>query len=162
MPYEDGLRAGIPIGSVRVPEKYGRNFIAGIEVFHQLHCLNLLRKTLHYNYDYYANIGHHEFFDSGKMLKMHTGHCLDALRRNIMCMADVTAVPSTWVDYRPWMKVHDSQPVRLPNFQNTHKCRDFDAIRSWYRENQDPRPWATPDEWMPGFGETITKGEDYS
>lgn len=161
MPYEDGMRAGMPPGSVRVPAEFGGNLAAGVEVFHQLHCLNLLRKTSHFNFDYYFKQGHVEFSDSSKMLKMHTAHCLDALRQSIMCKADVTPIPLVWVDHRPWMKERDENPFSLPNFQNKHKCRNFDAVRTWFIENQDPRPWADTTHWRPGPGETIIKGEDY-
>lgn len=162
-PYEDGIRAGIPSGSVRTPEEYGRNFIGGMEVFHQLHCLNLVRKALHYKLDYYSNLRQAEFFDSSEMLKMHTNHCIDTLRLNIMCISDVTVRPAVWTSERPWMpeESKDEQPQLLPNFHNTHKCRDFNAVRDWYRDNQDPRPFSNLRDWRPGPGEVVINGEDY-
>ena len=45
----------------------------GIEAFHQLHCINLLRRVTYK--DYYEPLGG-EFEAGPEALKMHTGMCL--------------------------------------------------------------------------------------
>lgn len=64
--------------------------MAEIDVFHQLHCLNALRKALVMNYDYYwgAKWG----FEPPLMFTTHLEHCMDILRQNIMCHSDVDAI----------------------------------------------------------------------
>lgn len=65
-------------------------YMAEIDVFHQLHCLNALRKALVINYEYYwgAKWG----FEPPLMFTTHLEHCMDILRQNIMCHADVDAI----------------------------------------------------------------------
>ncbi|KAF7185990.1 hypothetical protein HII31_12676, partial [Pseudocercospora fuligena] len=41
---------GIDLDQVQVNDKYGGGYPANIEGLHHLHCLNLLRQTLHWNY----------------------------------------------------------------------------------------------------------------
>ena len=44
-----------------------------------------------------------------------------------MCDADVGLIPMYWV------KRHDHP---YPDFSTYHKCRDFEAVKDWARENQ--------------------------
>lgn len=44
-----------------------------------------------------------------------------------MCDADVGLIPMYWV------KRHDHP---YPDFSTYHKCRDFEAVATWARENQ--------------------------
>jgi len=55
-------------------------------------------------------------------------HCLDSLRQEIMCMADVTP-----------MKFHHNLGDDFhifPDIYATHTCKDFDAVRNWAAERQ--------------------------
>ncbi|KAI1126438.1 hypothetical protein F5Y10DRAFT_293829 [Nemania abortiva] len=154
---ERALKTPIPPGSVRVQDEYGGGYMGMLEVFHQLHCLNLLRKALVYNYDHYLEQGEEEFYDGEPIIKLHVGHCLDMIRQQLMCSADVGLVPFVWVDKRQWMPHEDTKPHRLPRFDNTHRCRDFDAIREWYLKNQDYRPFNHV-RWDPRPDEDILHG----
>jgi hypothetical protein len=40
--------------SVKLPEEADESYQSGLEVFHQLHCLNLLRKMTHFEYYFVA------------------------------------------------------------------------------------------------------------
>ncbi|KAH9229973.1 hypothetical protein K456DRAFT_1899252 [Colletotrichum gloeosporioides 23] len=112
----------------KVPEEQGGGYLAMLEVFHLLHCLNSLRMGLFYNYE------HYKFLDEGvpdENIYTHYDHCIDMLRMNLMCYADVT--PALFVDPL-------SNPLRrdaLPNWSSMHTCRDFDAILDW--NNHGPR-----------------------
>jgi hypothetical protein len=62
-------------------------------------------------------------------LRMHTDHCIEALRLNLMCQSDTT----------PVFLITDpkaSLGVR-PDFSGHHKCRNFEKIRQWAAENED-------------------------
>ncbi|KAK2042649.1 hypothetical protein LZ31DRAFT_500451 [Colletotrichum somersetense] len=106
----------------KIPEEQGGGYLAMLEVFHLLHCLNSLRMGLFYNYD------HYKFLDEGvpdENIYSHFDHCVDMLRMNLQCQADVT--PALFVDPL-------DNPLRrdaLPNWSSMHTCRDFDAILDW-------------------------------
>jgi Mycotoxin biosynthesis protein UstYa len=91
---DDAKASRIPEGNYKFQPKDGKQrYPAGIEVFHQLHCLvclisslnaailsnectqNLLRKTVWFNFDYYKTEGKEEFeyFDT---LQVHVGEFL--------------------------------------------------------------------------------------
>ena len=48
------LRSGETKDAVRLPPEMGGGYLAWAEVNHQLHCLNLIRKAIYW--DYYVNI----------------------------------------------------------------------------------------------------------
>ncbi|KAJ1337543.1 oxidase UstYa family protein [Microdochium nivale] len=72
----------------RVPDEHGGGYLAMLEVFHLLHCLNTLRMGLFYNYDKY-----YKKMDEGvhdENIYTHFDHCIDMLRLQLTCTADVT------------------------------------------------------------------------
>lgn len=71
IPYEDGLKAGLTPGHVQRNEKYGGGFVVNLEGMHHLHCLNLLRKSLYFNVDYYKQLGEHAFKNDEHILQLH-------------------------------------------------------------------------------------------
>ncbi|KAK0756279.1 hypothetical protein N5P37_011194 [Trichoderma harzianum] len=99
---------------------------ADVEVFHQLHCLNLLRKATWYNHDYYRKLGADEFQHPDRTLSVHVDHCIDNLRQRIMCTADVGLVPFYWVG-------DDGQTD--PEFSRTHTCRNFETLHDWMMQH---------------------------
>jgi hypothetical protein len=80
--------------------------VGAVEVFHHLHCLDLLRKKIHENY-YKDKDGNWEA--GPEVMRLHVDHCIDMLRQKLMCDGDVgkysiplmphllTALPSTRV-----------------------------------------------------------------
>ncbi|KAH0392815.1 hypothetical protein KCU89_g13067, partial [Aureobasidium melanogenum] len=64
-------RAGIAEDQVKVSSEYGGGFVANVEGLHQLHCLNLLRQSLWFNYEYYARKGQGAFKNSDYILQKH-------------------------------------------------------------------------------------------
>ncbi|OTA66687.1 hypothetical protein K449DRAFT_420345 [Hypoxylon sp. EC38] len=102
-----------------------------IEVFHQLHCLNLLRQNVYK--DYYAPLGG-DTSAAPKDLTGHLDHCIDALRQFVMCQGDIGVFSFNFPfnDGDPW-----------PNYSTPHTCRNFDSIRQWAIEHTVPRG---PDE----------------
>ncbi|KAM7218685.1 protein of unknown function (DUF3328) domain containing protein [Rhypophila decipiens] len=96
------------------PEQY----VVALNVFHQIHCLNMLRKRLYSKEDYPPD---HEL-----MGIEHLEHCYDALRQSLMCSADITPLPWQWVEKEQQAK----EVARV-----AHTCRDFEAVRTWGKEN---------------------------
>lgn len=91
----------------------------GLEVFHQLHCLNMIRKATYADYqDEYA---HGDFGEPRAELRGHLDHCIEMLRMNLMCHADVGVIT-----------FHEVEGKGLwPDFSSWHVCRDYEAVRSW-------------------------------
>lgn len=74
--------------SVPLNDKNG-GFLVTLEVFHHLHCLNQLRKHAYYEY-YYPDIN--KWNSTTRFI--HVNHCIENLRRVLMCQADVSLVVS--------------------------------------------------------------------
>ncbi|KAL9126805.1 MAG: hypothetical protein Q9217_004200 [Psora testacea] len=53
-------------------------------------------------------------------------HCIDNLRQNLMCKADVSLLTFDWVD-------NDRAPK--PNFAIEHECHNWDRIEEWAKEH---------------------------
>ncbi|KAI1085723.1 hypothetical protein F5B20DRAFT_575231 [Whalleya microplaca] len=102
-----------------------------IEVFHQLHCLNLMRQNVYK--DYYTPLGGDTAAPT-EDLNGHLDHCIDALRQFVMCQGDIGVFSFHYPfnDGDPW-----------PNYSTSHTCRNFDSIRQWAVDHTVPRG---PDE----------------
>ncbi|KAG2126596.1 hypothetical protein DEU56DRAFT_915983 [Suillus clintonianus] len=124
MTREEMLKAGETDlrSKVRFPDKIGGGYMASMEYSHQLHC-NLLRKASWV--EYYGPIDI-SFQDSPKIIRLHLDHCLEMIRQNIMCSADVTMI--TW----DWVQGHS---VPYPNFNTRHQCRNIEKIMNWNIEH---------------------------
>lgn len=104
-------------------------FPVQIDVFHQIHCLNAVRKQMHAKHyfpqdqggdDNTANQQHDE------MHWMHMRHCLHMVLQSLTCSADVDLVPHRWVEA-------DETP--FAQFGVSKKCRNFENLRRWNKEN---------------------------
>ncbi|KAH8162912.1 hypothetical protein CIB48_g5328 [Xylaria polymorpha] len=115
---------------------------AQLEVYHQLHCLNLIRQ---YTWrDWYFL--HPEIVRmSGDMLasdveaRMHTDHCIEALRLAIMCTGDTTPSITVLNPNAPRGEMADFSPHK--------KCRKFEKLQEWSVLNQINYPPAS--DWKP-------------
>ncbi|MCJ1300462.1 hypothetical protein MMC08_003259 [Hypocenomyce scalaris] len=131
-------------------------YIAELDIFHQIHCLNALRKTATQNFPYYFG----SEFPNSKPDEAHTAHvshCIHILLQNLMCKADVDIVTHRWLDVR----LHP-----FPDFNVQKRCRDFDAILKWqedhivdfdrfmeFRKPEDIVPIETDDEFKRLFSQ---------
>ncbi|KAB5585655.1 hypothetical protein GE09DRAFT_1071466 [Coniochaeta sp. 2T2.1] len=130
IPYDEGLRSGLTSAHVQRSPKYGGGFLVNVEGLHHLHCLNLLRKSLYFNYPRYKALGHHAFKNDDDILQLHVSHCLDILRQVLMCNADTGVLGQVWYN--------KDEPQAFPDFKTTHVCKNFDAIREWGEKHQAP------------------------
>ncbi|TEA06088.1 Oxidase ustYa [Colletotrichum sidae] len=97
-------------------QKPDGSWYVGIEAFHQLHCLNMVRKSLHVDYYGINEPDPHPH-------KMHIEHCIDALREAIMCRAELTFIP---------MEFNAKYRTGRPAFvAREHTCRNFEKILDW-------------------------------
>ncbi|KAK9775190.1 putative DUF3328 domain-containing protein [Seiridium cardinale] len=92
-------------------------WVTGLDVFHQLHCLDSLRRAVYP--DYYPHEG------SPRTWQLHVDHCVDYLRQAIMCHGDTTPVHYKWFPgIRRWG----------PDFASTHYCpREMEDLLTWSR-----------------------------
>ncbi|KAK7539774.1 tat pathway signal sequence [Phyllosticta citribraziliensis] len=149
VPPEKAAKSNLLPDQVKVREKYGGGFVANVEGMHQLHCLNLLREGLYYNYDYYKAKGDGAWVNSDHVIRRHVSHCLDIIRQNLMCNVDIGVLGQVWVQF------DDDDPFAYVDFNTKHTCRNFDQVREWAKEHQVPEN--VPDDFIqpPIDGDTI-------
>ncbi|THG98154.1 hypothetical protein EW026_g3976 [Hermanssonia centrifuga] len=99
----------LPNKTLRVPGDTG-NYIIGLSVFHELHCLDVIRKAL--NPDHYADPA--------------TGD-IDMVRQALMCAADIT--PLIWQWHEDVQKARAAPDV-------VHICRNYDNIVQWAKAHR--------------------------
>ncbi|KAI4128045.1 MAG: hypothetical protein LQ347_004346 [Umbilicaria vellea] len=123
----DVVKLGIdPSTTAKFPAHFGFGddaHIGRLDVFHQIHCLNSLRKEIHFDY-YFGD----KFPDGTRTPshKSHISHCLEILLEAFMCNANIEPILHYWVDIA-------EEP--FPDFDNNHQCRDFDTVLKWHEEH---------------------------
>jgi hypothetical protein len=97
---------------------------AGPDVFHSLHCVDKLRRTIDgYLYQMPDQV------DETHQNILHIEHCLDFLRQLVGCSSDLTPIPLVY-------SIGAGFPI--PDFEQVHTCRSFESIRQWaYKQNED-------------------------
>lgn len=116
------------------PETGERGYRVAIEMFHQLHCLNLLRQTS-YKKHYKPPGG--DAAASKHELRHHMDHCIDTLRQVIMCRGDVDMFA-----FR--LPLGEDKP--RPDYSSTPRvCRNFESIRKWAVDHTVQRGEDEPD-----------------
>ncbi|PIG85364.1 hypothetical protein AARAC_002816 [Aspergillus arachidicola] len=114
-----------PALAVRVPDEFGYGpdaYLAQTEVFHLLHCLDMLRKEISYEHYYYPEFGN----NPDAQHTAHITHCIDILAQYLKCQGSTDVILFNWVG--GW-----DQP--FPDFMNKHVCRDFEALLAYVNEN---------------------------
>ncbi|KAI0112529.1 hypothetical protein GGR51DRAFT_557112 [Nemania sp. FL0031] len=91
-------------------------WLTGLDVFHQLHCLDSLRRAL--RPDYYPREA------SPRTERLHQDHCINYLRQTLMCHGDTTPVNHKW-----YPQAHRYGP----DFSVLHSCRPFNELVEWSR-----------------------------
>ncbi|KAL2060607.1 hypothetical protein VTL71DRAFT_9248 [Oculimacula yallundae] len=91
----------------------GVGYLMGLDVFHALHCVEQLRRAL--DRDHYFN----------KQTKLrypdrgHRDHCLDHLRQQLMCHADLSPIPVIW---------YPGHGRSFVQSDVVHTCRNWDDV----------------------------------
>lgn len=138
VPKEQAAAAGLTSDHIQIREKYGGGYPANVEGLHHLHCLNLLRQTSKYNFDYYKALGQGAFKNDDHIVKLHVTHCMDILRQQLMCRADIGVFGQVWTQ--------PEDPKAFVDFNTQHKCVNYDAIRQWAEERQLPKE--VPEDYL--------------
>jgi len=124
-----------PTGALEItdPSTGKRGYRVAIEVFHQLHCLNLLRQANHKAH--YAPQGGDTAAEP-EDLHGHLDHCIDALRQFVMCQADTNVFPFRFPfnDGDPW-----------PDYSSPRMCRNYEKVRDWAVEHGVAQGIGEPD-----------------
>ncbi|KAI9157976.1 Cyclochlorotine biosynthesis protein R [Paramyrothecium foliicola] len=92
-------------------------YMVELDVFHQLHCLNLMRKLV------YPDVFHFDLTSKSEIAEdniYHMEHCYDQLRQALQCASDVSTIYWEWSVEKKKM---------FGNLRTTHTCRDFDKIK---------------------------------
>ncbi|KAL2037447.1 hypothetical protein N7G274_009727 [Stereocaulon virgatum] len=100
------------------------DYLAVLGVYHQIHCLDILRKGLHM--DYYTS----KITESDRLRNMNTAHydhCVERLRRAIMCHADLSIYSAEWV-----ADSHEPEPKILRS-NGESNCLNWNAVETWAR-----------------------------
>ncbi|WXC61670.1 hypothetical protein SNK03_007544 [Fusarium graminearum] len=135
---------------VKFPPEYGLGdnaYMAQIDMFHQIHCLNLLR-----------HLAWAEYHRNGTAKKpfselhwIHVSHCTDILMQNLMCNGNLDIITFNWVE---------TQTNPFPDFGVNHQCRDFDAIYEWQDKHSVPKEWGR-NVTRPSGAKQIPISEEY-
>ncbi|KAL0948084.1 hypothetical protein HGRIS_010706 [Hohenbuehelia grisea] len=104
-------------------------YIGGLDVFHQLHCLDLVRRGLGSIISTPGNVSHSRA-ETATPLKheldalspKHLNHCIDSIRQSLMCQGDTSIVS--------WYQPEGAQKPQ-PRFDQPHTCRNFEKLREW-------------------------------
>ncbi|KAF1976489.1 hypothetical protein BU23DRAFT_501530 [Bimuria novae-zelandiae CBS 107.79] len=125
---EDFPKLKKPMDSLQVsdPKSGETGYRVGLEVFHQLQCLNLLRMATYP--EHYTKLQSDENSKPDEV-RAYLDHCVEILRTKLMCASDVSvftyhAVPG------------EQEP--LPDYDSNHVCRDFGKIKQWAMDNAMP------------------------
>ncbi|KAL6876946.1 hypothetical protein J3F83DRAFT_769962 [Trichoderma novae-zelandiae] len=124
------IRAGISPDHLKTPSG---DFPVLFEFNHHLHCLNMIRKAVFFNYDYYSSPdfpGHHLGKDEETISK-HVTHCIDMLRQVIQCKPDLGVFGQYWVK-----DAAQGVDGSFVDFNTNHKCVDWEPVREWVRAHQ--------------------------
>ena len=92
--------------------------IVGLDVFHQLHCLDSLRKNL--RPDYYVGKANTSKVKDVAVGIEHLDHCVESLRQSLVCNADISPVRWEWIEKKGWSTT-----------TTDHICRDWDRVTEW-------------------------------
>ncbi|KAF2197593.1 hypothetical protein GQ43DRAFT_199641 [Delitschia confertaspora ATCC 74209] len=133
---------------VENPEKYGYHGGVptekgvdrfSVSVFHQLHCLGMIRASYYKRNSTTQPIGHLEGDVPPEILdevhNHHIAHCFDYLRQALMCSADTTI---------EWAKVQSTgERNQVDGWGIPHEtCKDWNSVLKWMDENKAPAEYS--------------------
>ncbi|KAI0014967.1 hypothetical protein F4780DRAFT_787819 [Xylariomycetidae sp. FL0641] len=111
-------------------------YVGALDMFHQVHCLNLLRKESFRNW----NRSGETVAKWAHIHWLHLQHCTDMLMQHLLCNADAGFLTYNWME-------HEKYP--FPDMSVNRKCRDWRQIVD-YRDTHGVDPemyekWEKPE-----------------
>ncbi|CRG89609.1 hypothetical protein PISL3812_06648 [Talaromyces islandicus] len=101
-----------------IPIENTNTALVGLDIFHQLHCLDNLRQRLRpERYDNRPGSG----IKDVAVGMVHYDHCVESLRQTLMCNADFSPVRWNWNEEQNGWRTGT----------NTHICRSWDTLMEW-------------------------------
>ncbi|KAJ6478196.1 hypothetical protein C8R45DRAFT_1101585 [Mycena sanguinolenta] len=123
IPKEEAAR--LPNKTHAIPGDDGY-YIAELDVFHNLHCLNKIRMAL--DPDYYPDwriSTTNNWIPSQQNATEHVGHCVEWIRQAIMCNGDTSVIVWQWQDLKN---------ISMVKGNIAHTCRKFEKLQDWAKE----------------------------
>ncbi|KAN0072216.1 protein of unknown function (DUF3328) domain containing protein [Elaphomyces granulatus] len=116
--------------------------VYGLAVYHQMHCLNLIRKAFHAD-KLFPNL-------TQVQVQFHKNHCFDMLRQSILCHADISTMywwddSYSYIDDAGAFHLTDHYFELTPSqravesinkWETPVQCRDLNAIHAWAKEHR--------------------------
>ena len=126
---KDFPKLNMPDDAMQVtdPKTGETGYRVGLEIFHQLHCLNMLRMAT--IPEYYTKIEWSDTNDKPEIVRAHLDHCIEVLRINLMCLSDINVFT-----FHP----KPGKEGYWPEYNSQHVCRNFDKIKDWANANAMP------------------------
>lgn len=94
--------------------------VAGIAVFHELHCLNILRKAFFASLEgELEEMGAEDVEHNRRTSPHHLRHCFEYLRQSLICLADTN------------LELMNYTAKGVSGWQTKRTCRDFEKVKSW-------------------------------
>ena len=93
-----------------------------VDAFHQIHCLNTIRKHAYWDSYYKGPYGSWDDHNAHELHWTHVSHCFESLLQNLKCNADVGVVTHVWME---------GQQAPFPDFNLEKKCIDFESLVDW-------------------------------
>lgn len=115
-----------PSDFVRAPPEWNVGddaYPVQIDVFHQIHCLNMIRKQIYAKHYLSPEI---QVANSTSRHWHHLNHCMSMLLQNLVCHSDDNIIPHKWVEALP----HPSA-----DFSVRKQCKNFDHLQRWNEKN---------------------------
>ncbi|THH00335.1 hypothetical protein EW026_g2166 [Hermanssonia centrifuga] len=115
----------LPNQTLAIPGDENHHIIS-LSVFHELHCLNTIRKALHTEYYTDPITGNLGVIPKAEVPE-HISHCIDNIRQALMCASDITPIVWQW-----------SEQKKKAEFRGSvvHSCRSFDRVVEWAEAHQ--------------------------
>ncbi|KAJ2988657.1 hypothetical protein NUW58_g3858 [Xylaria curta] len=95
-------------------------YLGTVDVYHQLHCLDMLRMNLHDNFDHYHSK------PLSPLARAHVSHCVESLMKTLMCQPSLDILTTKWTD-----SIGGLGPAHLADFDFNRKCWDFEQLNRW-------------------------------
>lgn len=96
-------------------------YLMGLDVYHTLHCVDQLRRML--DREHYFGPGKMKYPERG-----HRDHCLDHIRQQLMCHADLTPIPVIW---------YEGHGRSFVQSDVVHTCRNWGALQKFMHTRAD-------------------------